>query len=58
MASAEIDALTLSNWEDAFSHPIPTIRKAEQQLRRHADENREKLRTLVGYVHHIRAHNV
>jgi hypothetical protein len=50
MAGEILDPLALKGWEDAFSHPIPTVRKLEQQLRRHADENREKLRTLVGYV--------
>ena len=50
MASAEIDALALKSWEEAFAQPIPNVRRIEQQLRRHADENREKLRTLVGYV--------
>jgi hypothetical protein len=50
MAGELPDPLELKSWEDAFSHPVPTVRKLEQQLRRHADENREKLRTLVGYV--------
>ncbi|KAF1989154.1 hypothetical protein K402DRAFT_327367 [Aulographum hederae CBS 113979] len=36
------------SWEDAFQYPVPAVRKLEQQLRGHASENREKLRTLVG----------
>jgi hypothetical protein len=50
MANTVVDPLSFEDWEDAFSHPVPVVRKFEQQLRRHADENREKLRTLVGYV--------
>jgi hypothetical protein len=50
MAGNQIDPLELSSWEDAFAQPIPTVRKLEQQLRRHAEDNREQLRTLVGYV--------
>jgi hypothetical protein len=50
MAGGLPDPLELQSWEDAFSHPISTVRKLEQQLRGHAEENREKLRTLVGYV--------
>jgi hypothetical protein len=48
--ASEIDALALETWEEAFTHPLPIIRKFEQQLRQHADTNREKLRTLVGYA--------
>ena len=50
MATTEIDPLTLKSWDEAFAQPIPAVRKLEIQLRRHADENREKLRTLVGCV--------
>jgi hypothetical protein len=39
---------TFTSWEDAFRYPIPVVRKLEQQLRANADENREKLRSLVG----------
>lgn len=42
------NARTLQTWEDAFQYPIPVVRKLEQQLRSHADDNREKLRSLVG----------
>ncbi|KAG9195519.1 hypothetical protein G6011_00640 [Alternaria panax] len=42
------DPRTFQTWEDAFQYPIPVVRKLEQQLRNNADENREKLRSLVG----------
>lgn len=44
------DPRTFQSWEDAFQYPIPTVRKLEQQLRTTADDNREKLRSLVGYT--------
>jgi hypothetical protein len=48
MATEALDPRTFQSWEDAFQHPIPVVRKLEQQLRNNADENREKLRSLVG----------
>lgn len=45
------DPRDFNSWEDAFQHPLPAVRKLEQQLRSNAVENREKLRSLVGYVH-------
>lgn len=39
---------SLASWEDAFQHPLPVVRKLEQELRKNIDENREKLRSLVG----------
>ncbi|KAH7392983.1 hypothetical protein BKA66DRAFT_411671 [Pyrenochaeta sp. MPI-SDFR-AT-0127] len=48
MANEAPDPRTFQSWEDAFQHPIPVVRKLEQQLRTNADENREKLRSLVG----------
>ena len=48
MAAVAPDPRTFKTWEDAFQHPIPVVRKLEQQLRASADENREKLRSLVG----------
>ncbi|CAK3854041.1 Hypothetical predicted protein [Lecanosticta acicola] len=39
---------TLQSWEDAFQYPLPVVRKLEQQLRTHIDENRQRLRSLVG----------
>lgn len=50
MSHEVADPLGFKSWEDAFHFPIPVVRKLEQQLRNHAEENREKLRTLVGYV--------
>lgn len=48
MASTAPDPRTFKSWEDAFQYPIPVIRKLEQQLRSSANDNREKLRSLVG----------
>ncbi|RAR02699.1 para-aminobenzoate synthase component 1 [Stemphylium lycopersici] len=48
MATEAPDPRTFETWEDAFQYPIPVVRKLEQQLRNNADENREKLRSLVG----------
>ncbi|KAL9609444.1 MAG: hypothetical protein Q9167_005799 [Letrouitia subvulpina] len=39
---------TFQSWEEAFLHPIPTVRGMERQLRNDISSNREKLRTLVG----------
>lgn len=50
MASETPDPRAFQSWEDAFQYPIPTVRKLEQQLRTTADDNREKLRSLVGYA--------
>lgn len=50
MATEAPDPRTFQSWEDAFQYPIPTVRKLEQQLRTTADDNREKLRSLVGYA--------
>lgn len=49
MATEAPDPRNFKTWEDAFQYPIPVVRKLEQQLRNNADENREKLRSLVGY---------
>ncbi|KAF3490647.1 uncharacterized protein GIQ15_00164 [Arthroderma uncinatum] len=48
MAADIPDAITLNSWEEAFQFPIPTVRRAEQELRRDAESNRDKLRSLVG----------
>ncbi|KAF1967404.1 hypothetical protein BU23DRAFT_516528 [Bimuria novae-zelandiae CBS 107.79] len=48
MAAEAPDPRTFKSWEDAFQYPVPVVRKLEQQLRSNADENREKLRSLVG----------
>jgi hypothetical protein len=49
MATEAPDPRAFQSWEDAFQYPVPIVRKLEQQLRNNADENREKLRSLVGY---------
>lgn len=48
MATSLPDPREFKSWEDAFQHPLPAVRKLEQQLRSNAAENREKLRSLVG----------
>ena len=48
MAGQVPDPRILNSWEDAFQHPLPVVRKLEQQLRKNIDDNRQKLRSLVG----------
>ncbi|GAM83738.1 hypothetical protein ANO11243_017280 [Dothideomycetidae sp. 11243] len=48
MANQAPDARDLKHWEDAFQYPLPVIRKLEQQLRAGVNDNREKVRALVG----------
>ncbi|KAF2491293.1 hypothetical protein BU16DRAFT_529846 [Lophium mytilinum] len=48
MTNEAPDPRSFNTWEDAFQFPVPVIRKLELQLRANANENREKLRTLVG----------
>lgn len=43
-----LDPKILTSWEDAFQYPLPVVRRLEQQLRKNIDENRSKLRSLVG----------
>ena len=50
MAVEGPDPKTFASWEEAFHFPIPAVRGMEKQLRRDIESNREKLRTLVGYV--------
>ena len=50
MAAEAPDPKTFGSWEEAFQYPVPAVRGMERQLRRDIDSNREKLRTLVGYV--------
>ena len=50
MSAEAPDPKVFRSWEDAFQYPIPAVRGMERQLRRDIDSNREKLRTLVGYV--------
>ena len=48
MTAEAPDPRTFKSWEDAFQYPVPVVRRLEQQLRSNADDNREKLRSLVG----------
>lgn len=41
---------SLKSWQDAFQYPVPTVRRVEQELRRDIENNKEKLRALVGFV--------
>ncbi|KAI5850313.1 hypothetical protein DFP73DRAFT_629301 [Morchella snyderi] len=46
--AAPPDASQLTKWEDAFQHPVPTVRALERQLQTELAANKEKLRGLVG----------
>lgn len=48
MANQAPSARDLKSWEDAFQYPLPVIRKLEQQLRSGVNDNRDKVRALVG----------
>ncbi|TKA24136.1 hypothetical protein B0A50_06876 [Salinomyces thailandicus] len=48
MATQTPDPRNFQTWEDAFQYPLPVVRKLEQQLRKNIDDNRQKLRSLVG----------
>lgn len=49
MATQEVaDPRTFKSWEEAFNYPVPIVKKLEVQLRSTANDNRERLRSLVG----------
>lgn len=48
MTTDVADANSLQSWQEAFQHPIPTVRRFEQDLRRDVASNKDKLRSLVG----------
>ncbi len=50
MATEAPTPQTLTSWEDAFHHPIPTTRRLETQLRADVAANQEKVRAIVGSV--------
>ncbi len=50
MGTEAPDPRTFKTWDDAFQYPIPVVRKLSHQLRNNVSENREKLRSLVGFV--------
>lgn len=50
MAVEGPDPKTFGSWEEAFQYPVATVRAMERQLRSDIELNRERLRTLVGYV--------
>ncbi|KAF3229308.1 hypothetical protein TWF106_004226 [Orbilia oligospora] len=43
-----VDGLKLEKWEDAFQHPVASVRGTEKQLRVALQEKKEGLRALVG----------
>lgn len=45
------DPETLASWESAFAaYPISAVRRLDQTLHGDLDANRDRLRTLVGFV--------
>ncbi|KAF4556716.1 Hypothetical protein D9617_1g085950 [Elsinoe fawcettii] len=48
MANQAPNPKELTSWQDAFDYPVPVVRKLEQQLRTNINDNREKVRSLVG----------
>jgi len=48
MAATPPTPSTIRSWEEAFDHPLPVVRKLENQLRTQITENQSKLRSLVG----------
>ena len=48
MVAKPPDRESLKTWDDAFQHPIPTVRQLEKQLRSELANDQEKLRVLVG----------
>jgi hypothetical protein len=50
MASEVIDLATLESWQEAFKYPVGTTRHIEQRLRTEIASNRDRLRTLAGYI--------
>ena len=44
------DPRLFASWEEAFKYPIASVRGMERQLRNDTETNKERLRTLVGYV--------
>lgn len=50
MTSEAIDLAALESWQEAFKYPLGTTRHIEQRLRTEIASNRDRLRTLVGYI--------
>ena len=50
MTTENIDINNIKSWEDAFSFPVQSVRKAELQLRRQINDRNERLRSKVGCV--------
>lgn len=48
MTTQAPDPRDFKSWKDAFAYPVPVVRRLEQQLQGSVNENRDKLRTLVG----------
>lgn len=50
MTSEAFDLATLKSWQEAFEYPLGTTRQIEHGLRVEIANNKDRLRTLVGYI--------
>jgi hypothetical protein len=50
MTSEGFDLGGLKSWQEAFEYPLGTTRQIEHGLRAGIASNRDRLRTLVGYI--------
>ena len=50
MTSEGSDLSSLKSWHSAFEYPLATTRQIEKALRADVSSNKDRLRTLVGYV--------
>ena len=50
MTSEGSDLASLKSWQSAFEYPLATTRQIEKALCADVSSNKDRLRTLVGYV--------
>ena len=50
MTSEAFDLAALKSWQEAFEYPLGTTRQIEHGLRVEIANNKDRLRTLVGYI--------
>ena len=50
MTSEAFDIAALKSWQEAFEYPLGTTRQIEHGLRVEIANNKDRLRTLVGYI--------
>ena|SRR2546423_707793 len=50
MTSDGFELAALKSWQEAFEYPLGTTRQIEHALRAGIANNRDRLRTLVGYI--------